>query len=74
MECDVCEGRRFTPEVLGVTYRGKAVDQILAMTVDEAADLLTEPAGLASTLRAIQRAGLGYLQRRQVDLHFMPDL
>ncbi|WP_405016259.1 excinuclease ABC subunit UvrA [Kitasatospora sp. NBC_00070] len=65
VECDVCEGRRFTPEVLGVTYRGKAVDQILAMTVDEAADLLTEPAGLAATLRAIQRAGLGYLQLGQ---------
>ncbi|MEU4209197.1 excinuclease ABC subunit UvrA [Streptomyces sp. NPDC026206] len=65
VECDVCEGRRFTPELLAVTYRGKAVDEVLSMTVDEAAEFFTEPGGLAATLRATQRAGLGYLQLGQ---------
>ncbi|MDP9868136.1 MULTISPECIES: excinuclease ABC subunit UvrA [Streptosporangium] len=63
--CDVCEGRRFTPELLAVTYRGKAVDEVLEMTVDEAADFFGGSAGLAATLRAAQQAGLGYLRLGQ---------
>ncbi|ACZ84782.1 excinuclease ABC subunit UvrA [Streptosporangium roseum] len=63
--CDVCEGRRFTPELLAVTYRGKAVDEVLDMTVDEAAEFFGERADLAATLRAAQQAGLGYLRLGQ---------
>ncbi|MFC9178554.1 MULTISPECIES: excinuclease ABC subunit UvrA [Streptomyces] len=65
VECDVCEGRRFTPELLAVTYHGKSVDEVLAMTVDEAAEFFPGPAPLAATLRATQQAGLGYLQLGQ---------
>ena len=34
--CDVCEGKRFKPQVLEVKYRGRSVDQVLEMTVREA--------------------------------------
>ncbi|MEU3723191.1 excinuclease ABC subunit UvrA [Streptomyces sp. NPDC031705] len=63
--CDVCDGRRFTPEVLSVTYRGLAVDQVLDLTVDEAAEFFGEPRALNAMLRALQQVGLGYLQLGQ---------
>jgi excinuclease ABC subunit A len=60
--CDTCEGRRFTPEVLAVTYRGLAIDQLLMLTTDEAVDFFAQgPAKLRSILTTLQQVGLGYL-------------
>nr|ABI22122.1 UV-repair protein [Streptomyces lavendulae] len=63
--CDVCAGRRFTPEVLSVTYQGLAIDQVLGLTVDEAAEFFREPRTLTAILHALQQVGLGYLQLGQ---------
>jgi excinuclease ABC subunit A len=74
--CPVCQGKRFKPEVLAVTHRGKSVADVLAMTVDEALahfDPLDDvgsagaknPQGrdyvLRRALDPVQRVGLGYL-------------
>ncbi|UGQ11345.1 excinuclease ABC subunit UvrA [Yinghuangia sp. ASG 101] len=63
--CDACEGRRYTPEALEITYRGLAVDQVLDLTVAEAVERLPEPRQLAETLRSLEQVGLGYLQLGQ---------
>ncbi|MFD8222427.1 excinuclease ABC subunit UvrA, partial [Streptomyces sp. NPDC059697] len=63
--CEGCEGRRFGPEVLSVRHQGLAVDEVLALTVDEAAEAFTEPAALAGILGKLQSVGLGYLQLGQ---------
>lgn len=63
--CDACDGRRYRPEALAITYRGLAVDQVLDLTVAEAAELFTEPRQLAETLGALDRVGLGYLRLGQ---------
>jgi excinuclease ABC subunit A len=34
--CDVCDGKRFTKETLEVTYKGKNIDEVLHMTIEEA--------------------------------------
>ncbi len=48
--CDVCEGRRYTDEVLGYHLRGKNIVEVLAMPVEEARDFFTEkPVGSCST-------------------------
>ncbi|WP_328406310.1 excinuclease ABC subunit UvrA (plasmid) [Streptomyces sp. NBC_00390] len=62
--CEACEGRRFLPEVLGVTFRGLAVDEVLELTVDEATEFF-DTAGLRSVLGALRRVGLGYLRLGQ---------
>jgi excinuclease ABC subunit A len=63
--CPVCQGKRFKPEVLAVTHRGKSVADVLAMTVDEALALLDPPEQrdyvLRRALDPVQRVGLGYL-------------
>ncbi|TJZ44130.1 excinuclease ABC subunit UvrA [Streptomyces piniterrae] len=63
--CETCEGRRFTPEILSVTYQGMTIDDILGLTVAEAVQRLTEPAQLAAILTALDQVGLGYLQLGQ---------
>ncbi|MFD5317269.1 excinuclease ABC subunit UvrA [Streptomyces sp. NPDC127098] len=63
--CDACDGRRYRPEALDVTYRGLAVDQVLELTVDEAVERFAEPPQLAETLGALRQVGLGYLQLGQ---------
>ncbi|MEV0566996.1 excinuclease ABC subunit UvrA [Dactylosporangium sp. NPDC050588] len=63
--CDVCEGRRYKPEALETTYRGLAIDQVLELTVAEAAEHFSEPRQLVETLEALNQVGLGYLQLGQ---------
>ncbi|MFD2077623.1 excinuclease ABC subunit A [Actinopolymorpha cephalotaxi] len=63
--CDICEGRRYTPEALEITYEGLTIDGVLELTVAEAVERLTEPRQLAEALEALNRAGLGYLQLGQ---------
>ncbi|WP_084469099.1 excinuclease ABC subunit UvrA [Nocardiopsis trehalosi] len=63
--CDACEGRRYRPEALEITYRGLSVDQVLELTVAEAVEHFPGPARLAETLGALHRVGLGYLRLGQ---------
>ena len=43
--CEVCEGRRFTDEVLQYTLRDRNIVEVLAMPVEEARDVLHREAG-----------------------------
>lgn len=66
MVCEECGGKRFKPEVLEVRYRGKNIDDILKMSVDEAIEFFgsgTEPeaAAVVAKLKPLQDVGLGYI-------------
>ncbi|MFB9908791.1 ATP-binding cassette domain-containing protein [Allokutzneria oryzae] len=58
--CEECQGRRFTPEVLGNTVRGASIADVLAMTTAEALEFFTE-AKIVRVLRALDDVGLDYL-------------
>ncbi|HKF85440.1 MAG TPA: excinuclease ABC subunit UvrA [Candidatus Limnocylindrales bacterium] len=58
--CEVCEGRRFKDEVLGYRLDGRNVSEVLAMTVAEALDALTQKE-IARKLLAMSDVGLDYL-------------
>jgi excinuclease UvrABC ATPase subunit len=58
--CEACEGRRFTPEVLAHTLRGRSIADVYAMSIEEAAGFFTE-AAVARTLKGLDDVGLGYL-------------
>ena len=58
--CERCEGKRFTPEVLTYTLRGKNISEVLAMPVTEAREFF--PTGQArAILDRLADVGLGYL-------------
>ncbi|WP_106975573.1 excinuclease ABC subunit UvrA [Streptomyces violens] len=63
--CTACHGARYNPETLEITYRGRNIAEVLEMTVDAAADFLTEVPAAARSLRTLQDVGLGYLRLGQ---------
>jgi excinuclease ABC subunit A len=63
--CDKCGGKRFNDQVLKVAYKGKNVDAILAMTVDEAMKFFVDKRPLLRKLDALRSVGLGYLRLGQ---------
>ncbi len=70
MVCEACGGKRFKSEVLEVRYRGKNVDDILNMSVDEAVEFFSEGSedaarSAAEKLRPLQDVGLGYIKLGQ---------
>jgi len=63
--CDVCEGKRFKPQVLDVKYRGRGVDQVLNMTVREALTFFSTSPKVLRRLQVLDEIGLGYLRLGQ---------
>jgi len=62
--CEVCEGRRFTDEVLGYRLREKNIVEVLAMSVEEAASFFTEKP-VRVMLDRLADVGLGYISLGQ---------
>ncbi|RLK59341.1 excinuclease ABC subunit UvrA [Actinokineospora cianjurensis] len=62
--CEDCDGRRFTPQVLAHKLDGRSISDVLAMSIAEAHDFLTVPAGRRILDRLVD-VGLGYLSLGQ---------
>jgi excinuclease UvrABC ATPase subunit len=62
--CEVCEGRRFTDDVLHHLLRGKNIVEVLAMSVEEAAAFFTEKP-VKVMLDRLADVGLGYVSLGQ---------
>ena len=63
--CPTCHGARYNAETLEVTYRGKNIADVLALSVDEAATFLAEVPVAGRSLQTLQEVGLGYLRLGQ---------
>ncbi len=63
--CEQCNGRRFNSETLEVTYGGKNIAEVLAMTVSEAYEFFGKVPSLARKLKTLVDVGLGYIQLGQ---------
>ncbi|HEX8750143.1 MAG TPA: excinuclease ABC subunit UvrA [Nitrospira sp.] len=63
--CEICEGKRFKPEVLAIRYRGKTISEVLSLTVDEALSFFTGTPKLQERLHLLSSIGLGYLRLGQ---------
>jgi excinuclease ABC subunit A len=63
--CQECEGKRYRPEILQVTYKGRNISQVLQQTVDEAHSFFAAETALVRRLKLLQEVGLGYLRLGQ---------
>ena len=63
--CEVCEGRRFTDEVLGYQLRGRNIAEVLDMSVEEAQAFFTEKP-VRVMLDRLADVGLGYISLGQM--------
>ena len=59
--CDVCGGRRFNPQTLGVLHRERNIGDVLAMNIDEAAEFFRPHVAVHHALALLSEVGLGYL-------------
>ena len=65
VECEVCRGKRYNRETLEITYKGKNIADVLAMTVDEASRFFRNVPSLSDKLIALEDVGLGYVRLGQ---------
>ncbi|GIW47020.1 MAG: UvrABC system protein A [Deltaproteobacteria bacterium] len=63
--CDECQGKRFKKEILEVKYKGKNIDDILNLTVEESILFFAEFPALIRKLNILKEVGLGYLRLGQ---------
>lgn len=63
--CEECDGHRFKPSVLAYRWRGKNIDEILRLTVEEAATFFKGEDKVVRALRPLRDVGLGYLRLGQ---------
>jgi len=59
--CDVCLGKRFMKETLEVEYKGKNINQVLNMTIEDALSFFEDIPGIYDRLKTLNEVGLGYL-------------
>ena len=63
--CDECKGKRYNRETLEVRYKGKSIDEVLEMTVEEAFKFLSAVPMIARRLQTLLDVGLGYIKLGQ---------
>ena len=63
--CEACSGRRYRPPVLQARWRGKSIDQVLDLTVQEALHFFAGQARVTRRLKVLAQIGLGYLRLGQ---------
>lgn len=61
VKCDSCGGRRFTREVLEVRYKGLNISEVLAMTINQAAEFFAAIPRVVGKLEVLKDVGLGYM-------------
>lgn len=65
VNCETCQGTRYNRETLDVRYKGKTIDEVLNLTVDEGAEFFDAVPSLKNRLNTLQQVGLGYIRLGQ---------
>ena len=70
LECESCHGKRFSPEVLDVEYKGANIHDVLEMTINQAIEFFGAQKGatekkIVKRMQPLQDVGLGYIKLGQ---------
>ena len=63
--CEVCDTKKYRPEILEIRYKGKNIHEILKMTVAEAMNFFVAHPNIRKPLSVLKEVGLDYLQLGQ---------
>lgn len=61
VHCEHCNGKRYNRETLEIRYKGKAINQILDMTIEDAAEFFSAVPTLSRKLQTLTEVGLSYI-------------
>ncbi|MBK1733469.1 excinuclease ABC subunit UvrA [Thiococcus pfennigii] len=65
VQCDVCKGRRYNRETLEIRYKGKTIDEVLDLTVEDALAFFAPIAAIHRKLQTLVDVGLAYVRLGQ---------
>ncbi|MBL0339462.1 MAG: excinuclease ABC subunit UvrA [Bacteroidetes bacterium] len=61
VHCESCNGKRYNREILEVRYRGKSINDVLDMSIEEAVAFFANMPSIAHKIQTIKDVGLGYI-------------
>lgn len=59
--CETCNGKRYNPETLEVRYKGKSINDVLNLTIDQAVEFFENIPFILQKIRTLKDVGLGYI-------------
>jgi len=59
--CEECQGKRYNRETLEVRYKGKSINDVLNMTINEAVEFFENIPNIIQKIKTLKDVGLGYL-------------
>ena len=59
--CETCQGRRYNRETLEVRFKGKSINDILNMTINQAVEFFEAIPMIIKKIETLQEVGLGYI-------------
>ena len=65
VQCDLCKGKRYNRETREISYKGKSIDEVLEMTVEEALEFFEPVPVIRRKLQTLIDVGLTYIQLGQ---------
>ncbi len=65
VQCDTCKGKRYNRETLDIRYKGKTIDEVLAMTIEEGLVFFDAVPAIKRKLQTLMDVGLSYIQLGQ---------
>ena len=65
VECETCHGHRYNRETLEVRYKGKSINDVLELTINQAVEFFESIPFIVHKIRTLQEVGLGYLKLGQ---------
>ncbi len=65
VQCDACKGRRYNRETLEIHYKGRSIDQVLDLTIEEALAFFAPVQVIARKLQTLVDVGLSYVRLGQ---------
>ncbi len=61
VHCDECNGKRYNRETLEVRYKGKSINDVLNMSINQAVEFFDNIPAILQKIKTIQEVGLGYI-------------
>ncbi|MCB1759169.1 MAG: ATP-binding cassette domain-containing protein, partial [Gammaproteobacteria bacterium] len=65
VQCDVCKGKRYNRETLEIRYKGRTIDQVLELTIEEGLDFFDAIPTVKRKLQTLMDVGLSYIKLGQ---------
>lgn len=65
VECETCNGKRYNRETLEVRFKGKSINDVLEMTIEDAVVFFENVPKIHRVLETLNSVGLGYIKLGQ---------